>query len=93
MFNTAYALSTPLPFYATQLISSFLNLLISANHDKVKEIQQMGNPYKGDCISIVKSLLELLIIIKGKENVMTLNVTVNTGNNCRGNPKVNLISH
>ena len=93
MFNTAYVPSTPLPFYATQLISSFLNSLISANHYKVKKIQQMGNPYKGDCISNVKSLLEFLINSEGKENVMTINVTVNTVNNCRDNPKTNLISH
>ena len=31
-------LSTPLPFYATKKIDSFLNSLISANHEKGEEV-------------------------------------------------------
>ena len=52
-------LSTPLPFYATQIITTLINSIISANHDKVEKFDpQWWNPYKGDCFSFVKSLLE-----------------------------------
>ena len=34
-------LQTPLPFYATQIINSSLNSMLSANHKKGEEFQPM----------------------------------------------------
>ena len=52
---------TPLPFYETLIINPFLNPRILANHDKVEGLSSthsmVKSLYKGDCFSIVKSLL------------------------------------
>ena len=55
-------LAYPLPLYTTQIVNPcpFLNLRVSANHDK-SDGSKWGNPYKGDCFSIVESLLYMII--------------------------------
>ena len=47
------------PFYAIQIINPFLNLIISANHDKIEGLSANWEILicKGDCFSIVESLL------------------------------------
>ena len=42
VMHAANVFHTPLPFYATQIIDSFLNSMISAHHDKVGEHSANG---------------------------------------------------
>ena len=53
--NTANVYQIPLPFYATKIISFFLNSIISANQKKRLGIG--ANPYTPYCFSSVESLL------------------------------------
>ena len=65
-------LSYPLPFFANWLNNPFLNLRISANHDKMNRLSanvlslQWWYPYKGDCFSIIESYLFVWMGAKGK---------------------------
>ena len=45
--NTPNVFHIPLPFYTTQILNLFLNLMISANHDKVEEYLANGGILKG----------------------------------------------
>ena len=42
-----------LPFYATQIIKPFLNSMISANHDKVKELSANGEMFIKGIVSLL----------------------------------------
>ena len=51
-------LSDPLPFNGIQIVNPFPNSRTLVNNDKVKRLSANSeSPYKGDCSSIVKSLL------------------------------------
>ena len=55
---------TPLPFYVTQIINTFLNSIISANNEKGKEFQPVVKPYTPYFSSSVDSLLYQDSILK-----------------------------
>ena len=65
------------------MINPFLNSRITANHDKAKGLSaKWWNPYKGDCFSIVESLLgwllRILLLEEGRVQC-TANYTLQTG--------------
>ena len=67
-------LSYPTSPHATQIMNS----KISANHDKIDGLSAMQwrNPYKGDCFSIVESLLTILLMQKVNLKKIFLNLNL-----------------
>ena len=53
--------STPLPFYTTLIITTFVSLRISANHDNEKGFSQYWNPYTPYSCSSVEYHLTCLM--------------------------------
>ena len=74
--NLENVLHTPLSFYATQIINSFLSSMISANYYKVEGFQLIVKSlYTSYCFFIVESLL-LYIVTKRRLEYYPLNLSL-----------------
>ena len=69
-YTTPNVFYTPLRFYTTKIISSFLNSRISANHDKVGGLSANGKILIKGVVSLLRNLFCFIDLMYKMENLV-----------------------